>query len=52
MFPRITIGETCRPEVTMDFKKLDELANGLDDLTVTVDELKDEAPQHGQQTTR
>ena len=35
--------ETYRPEVTMDVKKLDELSNGLDDLTVTVDELIDES---------
>ena len=27
----------------MDFKKLDELSSGLDDLMVTVDELKDES---------
>ena len=27
----------------MDFKKLDELSIGLDDLTVTVEELKDES---------
>jgi hypothetical protein len=27
----------------MDFKKLDELSSGLDDLTVTVDELIDES---------
>lgn len=27
----------------MDFKKLDELSTALDDLTVTVEELKDES---------
>ena len=27
----------------MDFKKLDELSSSLDDLIVTVDELKDES---------